>query len=210
LYFKYSKESEAVITKIRVQLENTDTLSQFATKLNFQQYILIAETYEKGKSRFSKKILENTFEAFLCSLYLDQGMETTKEFIINLVGSVDTDKYLKQDSDLYDTKDFLYKLYDKFKLGYPSFKIIDKFYSNNKPYMKVGLFLEKNKIDLFCESFKVSPVVIKQNTELVKEEYPNSFDSGQYVVVEISHGMVKKEVEKKISKYIVGKQVSLK
>jgi len=81
LYARYPAESEGKLTSWRAALVNTKMISQAASRLGFGDFLLLSrgEAREEGKSR--QYILANTFEAFIGSLYLDQGYAACRDFI---------------------------------------------------------------------------------------------------------------------------------
>jgi len=73
----------------RAALVNTKMISAAATRLGFNDFLLLSkgEAKEEGKAR--QCILANTFEAFIGALYLDAGIEKCRAFIVsNLVSQL--------------------------------------------------------------------------------------------------------------------------
>ncbi len=81
LFLKYPEKTEGELTNLRAALVNANMLSFMAKGLGFNDYLLLStgEIKDNGKARYY--ILANTFEAFIGSLYLDQGLEICKDFI---------------------------------------------------------------------------------------------------------------------------------
>jgi len=81
LFQKYPKKPEGELTCWRAALVNAKMLSEVAKRLGFNDFLLLSkgERAETGKAR--QYILANTFEAFVGSLYLDQGYEACSKFI---------------------------------------------------------------------------------------------------------------------------------
>ena len=81
LFKKYPQKPEGDLTSWRAALVNAKMLSEVAQGLGFNDFLLLSrgENKETGKAR--QYILANTFEAFVGSLYLDQGYEVCSEFI---------------------------------------------------------------------------------------------------------------------------------
>src|SRR3989344_3449413 len=87
LFNKYSNKAEGELTSLRSALVNTITISQVATELKMNDFLLLSkgETKDAGKAR--QYILANTFEAFIGAVYLDQGYQPAQKFIkFNLLG----------------------------------------------------------------------------------------------------------------------------
>ncbi|MCD6148948.1 ribonuclease III [bacterium] len=81
IFKNYPKESEGTMTSWRSALVNAKMLSEIASRLNFNDFLLLSkgESKESGKAR--QYILANTFEAFIGALYLDQGYNACQDFI---------------------------------------------------------------------------------------------------------------------------------
>ena len=81
LFKNYPKKSEGELTSWRAALVNSKMLSRIAQNLGFNDFLLLSqgEFKEEGKAR--QYILANTFEAFVGSLYLDQGLDSCRRFI---------------------------------------------------------------------------------------------------------------------------------
>ena len=81
LYENYPGKPEGELTTWRAALVNAKMLSEVARSLGFNDFLLMSrgEAQEEGKAR--DYILANTMEAFIGSLYLDQGLKVCEKFI---------------------------------------------------------------------------------------------------------------------------------
>ena len=81
LFRTYPQETEGKMTSWRAALVNSKILARIAQDLGFNDFLLLSqgELKEIGKAR--QYILADTFEAFMGSLYLDQGLNSCKDFI---------------------------------------------------------------------------------------------------------------------------------
>lgn len=83
LFEEYPNRPEGELTSFRAALVRTESLAETATKLNYGQYIYMSKGEEKTGGRERPYILANTFEAVLGAIFLDQGIETCREFVRN-------------------------------------------------------------------------------------------------------------------------------
>jgi len=83
LYFKYPENNEGELTSYRSALVNATTLSDAASKIGMNDYLLLSKGEAKDIGRARQIILANTMEAFIGATFLDQGYETAKYFISN-------------------------------------------------------------------------------------------------------------------------------
>ena len=81
LFHKYPEKPEGDLTAIRAALVNTVSLSEVATNMNINEFLLLSKGEERDMGRARQYILANTFESLIGAIYLDQGYESAKEFI---------------------------------------------------------------------------------------------------------------------------------
>ncbi len=92
LFNKYSDKPEGELTAYRSALVNFNTLTEVASKLGMNDYLLLSHGESKDTGRARTYILANTFEALLGALYLDGGYDAAKNFvaenIFNLIDDI--------------------------------------------------------------------------------------------------------------------------
>ncbi len=81
LYKKYPQANEGDLTAYRSALVNTNSLSDVATDLLMNDYLLLSKGESKDTGRARQFILANTFEALVGALYLDQGYDVARDFL---------------------------------------------------------------------------------------------------------------------------------
>jgi len=85
LYEKYPMMSEGELTKLRAAIVCEPSLVTFANELNFGEAVLLGKGEEMTGGRQRPALLADAFEAFIGALYLDQGLEKTKELLNKVV-----------------------------------------------------------------------------------------------------------------------------
>ena len=85
LFEEMKSTSEGELSRIRASLMCEESLSSIARELNFGKFVLLGNGEEKAGSRNRNSILCDVFEAILASIYLDGGMEFSKEYIMNIM-----------------------------------------------------------------------------------------------------------------------------
>ncbi len=83
LFKKYTDKSEGDLTAYRSALVNADTCAGIATKLHINDYLLLSKGESKDKGRARQYILANALEALIGAIYLDQGLDASRDFIEN-------------------------------------------------------------------------------------------------------------------------------
>ncbi len=81
LFAKYPDKPEGDLTAYRAALVNTVSISDAATKLDMNEYLLLSRGESRDTGRARAIILANAFEALIGALYLDQGYLNAKDFI---------------------------------------------------------------------------------------------------------------------------------
>lgn len=81
---------EGDCTRIRSVVVSEDSLSIVAKKLELDRYLLMGVGEERTGGRFKKAILADCMEAVFAAIYLDQGIEVVRPFILqNLLPILD-------------------------------------------------------------------------------------------------------------------------
>ncbi|HLH60430.1 MAG TPA: ribonuclease III [Ktedonobacteraceae bacterium] len=80
LYRTFPELSEGELSDIRAILVKRDTLASFAREIQLGNYLLMGrgEQHSGGGQR----VLASAFEAVLGAIYLDQGMEVVRDFLL--------------------------------------------------------------------------------------------------------------------------------
>lgn len=80
LYRTYPLLSEGELTNVRAILVKTDTLATFAREIELGKFLRMGrgEQHTGGGQR----VLASAFEALLAAIYLDQGIEVTRWFLL--------------------------------------------------------------------------------------------------------------------------------
>jgi len=81
LYTRYPKMSEGELTKLRAAIVCEPSLVSFANELKFGELVLLGKGEEYTGGRHRPALLADAFEAFIGSLYLDQGLEAVQAFL---------------------------------------------------------------------------------------------------------------------------------
>ena len=144
LFKKYPKDPEGKLTSWRAALVNSKMLAKIAEELGFNDFLLLSQGETKGRGKSRQYILANTFEAFVGSLYLDQGMKPCKGFL---------EKHLVKElpyiieAGLSKGSKSLFQEEAQEKAGItPSYNILKEWGPDHKKKFLVGVYLEKKLI----------------------------------------------------------------
>ncbi|MEI8174917.1 MAG: ribonuclease III [bacterium] len=81
LYKKYPSYTEGELTALRSALVNAVIISEVASDLGMNDYLLLSKGEAKDNGKARSYILANTYEAYIGALYLDQGIEMVDKFV---------------------------------------------------------------------------------------------------------------------------------
>lgn len=84
LYEKYPDYSEGPLTNLRAALVRRETLSRLAEQLKLGQYLWLGHGEEESGGRTRMATLCDTFEALVGAIYVDQGIDAVRTFVLPL------------------------------------------------------------------------------------------------------------------------------
>jgi len=85
LYKEYSELPEGQLTKMRAAAVRAETLAQLAIENDLPQFILLGKGEEQANGRERIALLCDVFEAFMGAIYLDQGSQTAREVLADIL-----------------------------------------------------------------------------------------------------------------------------
>lgn len=85
LYAKYPLSPEGELTSYRSALVNAVTMSEVASNLGVNNFLLLSRGEAKDTGKARQYILANTIEAIIGAIYIDQGYDVAKDFVTKYV-----------------------------------------------------------------------------------------------------------------------------
>ncbi|MCI6157986.1 MAG: ribonuclease III [Selenomonadaceae bacterium] len=82
LYQRFPDMPEGELTKIRASIVCSATLAELATGLRLGAYLLLGHGEEMSGGRTRQTNLEDVFECVIGAIYLDQGWETARDYVL--------------------------------------------------------------------------------------------------------------------------------
>lgn len=124
LYNNFPELKEGDLTNIRSNLVNTKTLAKLAKNCEFGKLLKLSKGEKESNGDENQSLLADSFEAFIGALFLDQGIDTVKDFILeNLKPEIELLHFKKS---LKDSKSLLQEKSQSKKLGTPAYKVINE------------------------------------------------------------------------------------
>jgi ribonuclease-3 len=82
LYERFPTENEGTLSTLRAGLVKRPTLARFARELNLGSHARLGRSEEARAGRERDALLADMFEAILGAIYLDQGIEPARAFVL--------------------------------------------------------------------------------------------------------------------------------
>ena len=136
LYSRYGSCSEGSLSPMRSKIVSAEGLYPIVEKLELLKYLRIASN-AGANGVLSHKMGANLYEAVLCAIYLDGGIDSAKDFVLRTMGEIlekATDA-LQKDSKT-KLQEFCQK--NRYTLEYKS---IGRTGPDNKPTFSVAIFI---------------------------------------------------------------------
>ncbi|MEI6835320.1 MAG: ribonuclease III [Candidatus Falkowbacteria bacterium] len=140
LYLNFRETDEGDLTNWRASLVNAKMLHVIATEIKLEDYLYLSKGEAKDKNKKSRQyILANAVEAVIGAIYLDQGLEVAKTFILkNIVSKLD--EILSSQSYLDPKSKFQEEAQEK-KGVTPHYDILNEEGPDHAKLFTVGLYL---------------------------------------------------------------------
>lgn len=144
LYREFPEKSEGELTSLRAALVNAVTLSELASELGLNNYLLLSKGEAKDTGRARQVILADTFEAVIGSIYVDQNYAAAQDFIAKHLFPKIAEiikKNLWQDPK----STFQEKAQDQFSQT-PLYKVIKEIGPDHNKIFTVGLYVGEEEV----------------------------------------------------------------
>jgi ribonuclease-3 len=144
LYATYPNFDEGNLTNLRSLMVNTKSLSDIARELNMGQLLKLSKGEEESKGRENATLLENSFEAFVGALFLDQGMNSVTKFLNSTM--FPKIQELADKKTFKDPKSLLQEKVQAKKQGSPLYKVLEETGPAHAKIFKVGIFVNGKQL----------------------------------------------------------------
>ena len=121
LFDEYPDFQEGDLTKLKSTLVSKTSTAIAAKDVGIDRYILLSSSEEDAGGRDRKSIIGDAYEAVVCAIFLDGGLEAAREFVRRTIFDK-SEVILDNTQDNY--KSFLLELMQSKKLGHPSYRTI--------------------------------------------------------------------------------------
>ncbi len=145
LYLNFTTTPEGDLTNWRASLVNAKMLYEIAAELDVEECLYLSKGESRDKNKKSRQfILANAIEAIIGAIYLDQGIEAAKKFILkNVVSKLDD---ILRNQTYLDPKSRFQEKAQEEKGVTPHYQILDEVGPDHAKIFTVGLYLGEEMI----------------------------------------------------------------
>jgi len=144
LYKKFPEKPEGELTTLRAALVNSKMLSDVALEIGMNEFLLLSRGEAKDIGRARQYILANTFEAVVGAIYLDQGYNPTRDFILRVLTAKLSEILEKK---LYRDAKSLFQEEAQERVGItPTYQVIKEWGPDHDKHFIVGVYLGKELV----------------------------------------------------------------
>ena len=144
LFTKFPKSNEGILSKIRASLVNESGFTLLARELKLGSYIFLSLAEENNNGRNKPSLLSNAFEAIIGAIYLEAGLEVSKNISIKLLEEchpkIDLDSLSK------DYKTALQELTQATHGVTPSYEMLGSSGPDHKKEFEISIVLDDKTI----------------------------------------------------------------
>jgi ribonuclease III len=144
LYAKYPDFNEGNLTNLRSLIVNTKSLSETARELHMGDLLKLSRGEEDSKGRENASLLENSYEAYVGALFLDQGMSFVIKFLEDTLFTK-IEGFVSRKA-LKDPKSLLQEKVQAKKHGSPIYKVLGETGPAHAKTFRVGVFIDGKKL----------------------------------------------------------------
>lgn len=145
LYLNFTETPEGDLTNWRASLVNAKMLYEIARELGIEECLYLSKGESRDKNKKSRQfILANAVEAIIGAMYLDQGLEIAKKFILkNVVSKLDD---ILRNQSYLDPKSRFQEKAQEVRGITPHYQILDEKGPDHAKTFTVGLYLEEDLV----------------------------------------------------------------
>lgn len=141
LYKKYSSYAEGELTALRSALVNAVIISEIASHIGMNDFLLLSKGEAKDMGKARQYILANTYEAYVGAVYLDQGYDVVDKFVIKTL--LPKTEEIVNKKLWRDAKSLVQEKAQEFVNVTPSYKVTHESGPDHDKHFTVGIYFDK-------------------------------------------------------------------
>ncbi len=144
LFHKFENSDEGILSKIRASLVNENGFAKLARLINLGDYIYLSPAEENNNGREKPSLLSNAFEALIGAIYLESGLDKSKEIAQALITQAHPVIDLETLSKDYKTA--LQEITQATHGITPTYVVLDSFGPDHKKEFEIAIILDDEQI----------------------------------------------------------------
>lgn len=138
LYKKYPQYTEGELTALRSALVNAVIISEVASDIGMNDYLLLSKGEAKDNGKARQYILANTYEALVGAMYMDQGYEIVDKFITKTL--LPKTEEIVNKKLWRDAKSLVQEKAQEFVSVTPAYKVLHESGPDHDKHFTVGIY----------------------------------------------------------------------
>ena len=172
LFEKFPGHNEGKLSKMRASLVNEEGFTMLAKHIGLGDQLFLSNAEENNEGRDKPSLLSNAFEAVMGALYLEAGLELTRNCTIKLLEEVHQDITL--DTLFKDYKTTLQEMTQALYGMTPEYKLVGSVGPDHKKEFEIAVFINDKE---YAKARGKSKKVAQQLAAEVAIEILNRGDS---------------------------------
>lgn len=144
LYNKLPEMPEGELTKLRSALVSTESLAELARKINLGAALRLGRGEYMAGGKTKTALLCDAFEAVIGSIYLDQGLEGVRAFVMPFMEEAIEDIILNHKSE--DPKSRLQEMLQSQNMPVPHYEVIREIGPDHNKVYETAVYVETNEL----------------------------------------------------------------
>jgi ribonuclease-3 len=126
-YETHPNLAEGELSAIIGQVVSEKSLASAATEIGLSRFLLVGPSLEATRGRELPSVLADSLEAIIGAVFLDQGLEIAKDFVVRRLklDTLDTQEYLKE-TNFRNHKAELQELFQKTRKTLPEYRVVSE------------------------------------------------------------------------------------
>ena len=145
LYEFLPNQSEGDLTKARANLVCGESLARIARRLGLGDHVLLGKGEEATGGRQRESTLAATMESIVAALYLDQGFEAARGFVLRIM-SPELDRFLLQGTTPDNPKSRLQEYIQGMGRPTPKYQLTSSRGPDHDPWFDIEVLVESEVI----------------------------------------------------------------
>jgi len=144
LFSKFGEKQEGELAKAKAVAVSEPILAEAAKKMDLPEAILMSSGEDLSGGRERPSILSDVFEAVVAAIYLSQGLDSAKDFVLKALGPILSD--IEREEHHRNYKSVLQELSQSMFKKAPKYVVISEFGADHDKTFEIEAQLDGNPL----------------------------------------------------------------